>query len=144
MEKILLFIISINGRPGLYQLVQVVRGVIQVERLGEEKPRFVISPQQTVTPLDTVMFASTDGGPAVPLAAVLTALYEQHGPTLPISGRSTPPELRALLGAAVPTCDPEQVPLGMLQKLVSWYPLLAHYLVQTLPAPTLRAVPDVT
>ncbi len=132
MHEVLPFIIAIKGRPGLYQLVKPVGAGVLVERLGERAPRFVIAKQQPVTPLDTVTLPVAGGGVML-LADVLAALYAQHGPQLPVGATAAPAELRALLCAAVPTCDPERVLLGALQKLVSWYPLLADYLVQTQP-----------
>ena len=117
-------ILSITGKPGLYELISQGRGMLIVETIGETKKRFPVHAREKVTSLaDIAMY--TDGD-EVPLYKVLDAMKKnEDGKPVNIDLRTaTGDELRGYLAIVLPDFDRERVHLSDIKKLIQWYNLL--------------------
>ena len=117
-------IIVISGQPGLYKYVaQSVRGVI-VESLIDGRRSNAASASKMMSALaDISVFTEEED---LPLASVLTSMYELTGGKEAISHKEQPETLKAFFAKAVPGYDRERVHVSDMKKIISWYNILVR------------------
>ncbi|MCH5334561.1 MAG: DUF5606 domain-containing protein [Alistipes sp.] len=115
-------ILVISGQPGLYKYVaRSVRGVI-VESLADGKRSNAASASRMMSSLTEISIYTE--GEDVPLANVLTSLYEHASGKETISHKESPETLKALFAEVLPDYDRERVHVSDIRKVVAWYNIL--------------------
>ncbi len=111
-------ILSIAGKPGLYQLVSTGKGALIVEQLGTGKRCPVQGRDRVISLNDVAMY--TDGDDE-PLANVLTSLKEVAGGKEVEIATIEKEGLREFFGKVLPTFDRDRVHISDIRKLLVWY-----------------------
>jgi Domain of unknown function (DUF5606) len=111
-------IISISGKPGLYQLVTQLRNGFIIEDISTNK-KTTISNASQVSLLDNIaMFTTTT---EVPLFEVFQNIAKNNDFKATISHKSSSEELRAFMDVSLPDYDQERVYESDIKKLAQWY-----------------------
>lgn len=117
LEKIL----SISGKPGLYQLKTQTRTGLLAESLADGK-KITVSTRQNVSLLSEIaIYTLTE---EVPLGQVFTKISEKEGGKEAISHKSTRDELEEYFFEVLPDYDEDRVYPSDIKKVVQWYNLL--------------------
>jgi len=117
LEKIL----SISGKPGLYQLKTQTRTGLLAESLSDGK-KITVSTRQNVSLLSEIaIYTLTE---EVPLGQVFTKISEKEGGKETISHKSTRDELEEYFFEVLPDYDEDRVYPSDIKKVVQWYNLL--------------------
>ena len=115
-------ILSISGKPGLYKLVSYGKNMIIVESLSEKKRIPTYTRDKIVSLGDIAIYTY---GEEVPLAKVLTSVYEKHeGKALDAKQYATPDALQTFMAEVLPDYDQERVYNNDIKKIIAWYNLL--------------------
>lgn len=114
-------IISISGKPGLYQIINQTRGGVLAKSLLDGK-KTSIGQTQRVSTLSDISIYLEDGDE--PLANVFRKIYEDNeGAELDVDIKD-PDALRGFLREVLPDHDEDRVYTSDIKKLVKWYNLL--------------------
>ncbi len=116
-------ILAISGMPGLYKYVaRSQRGVI-VESLidGKRLNAAMASKMSALTEIS--MFTENED---VPLATVLTNIYNHTGGKEAVSHKESPEKIQAYMAEILPDYDRERVHLSDMKKLFQWYNILVN------------------
>ena len=114
-------IITISGKPGLYQIVSKSNNGLIVESL-EDKKRFPVFASENVSTFsDISIYTSED---SVPLKEVLKKIHEKEKGGPAIDSNTDPNTLKAYMGEILPNYDKDSVYVSHIKKLVKWYNLL--------------------
>ena len=117
LEKIL----SISGKPGLYQLKTQTRTGLLAESLADGK-KITVSTRQNVSLLSEIaIYTLTE---EVPLGQVFTKISEKEGGKEAISHKSTRDELEEYFFEVLPDYDEDRVYPSDIKKVVQLYNLL--------------------
>jgi len=111
-------ILSIAGKPGLFQMISQSKSGLIVESFtdGRRIPAFS---HERISSLEEIsIFTETDD---VPLKEVFTAIYKKEDGKKTISHKSSANELKELLTSVLPDYDEERVYVSDIKKLVNWY-----------------------
>lgn len=114
-------IITISGKPGLYQIISRSNNGLIAESL-EDKKRFPVFASENVSAFsDISIYTSED---SVPLKDVFKKIHkkEKGGPA--IDSNTDPNTLKAYMGEILPNYDKDSVYVSHIKKLVKWYNLL--------------------
>ncbi len=114
-------ILSIAGKPGLYQIVNQSRGGVVAKSLLDGK-KVSIGQTQRVSTLSDISIYVEDGDE--PLVNILKTIYESNGGTAIEIDLKDADALRNLLREALPEHDEERVYTSDIKKIVKWYNLL--------------------
>ena len=114
-------IISISGKPGLYELVSQTRGGFLVTSLIDGKKQS-ISMQNNVSVLTEIAIYTY--GEEIPLKKVLASIFEKENGAATISHKSSKKELESFLREILPEYDEERVYSSDIKKIIQWYNLL--------------------
>lgn len=114
-------IISISGKPGLYQLVAQLKNGFIIEDITTRK-KVSINNTSQVSLLDNIAMFTTDE--EVPLFDVFKNIAEKNDYQSAISHKSSDAELREFMETALPNYDKSRVYLSDIKKLAQWYNLL--------------------
>ncbi len=115
-------ILSISGKPGLYELVSQGKNMLIVESLKEKKRIPAYSHEKIISLADIAIF--TDEG-EVPLKKVLISIKEkENGAIASLDPKSDNKQLREYFATVLPTFDRERVYPTDIKKIISWYNLL--------------------
>ena len=115
-------ILSISGKPGLYELVSYVKNMIIVQNLSDKKRVPAYTRDKIVSLGDIAIYTY---GEEVPLAKVFTTIYEKNeGKAVDAKQYTTPEALHAFLEGVLPDYDKERVYNNDIKKIISWYNLL--------------------
>lgn len=115
-------IISVSGKPGLYQLVNQGKNMLIVEALGSGK-RMPIYARDKVVSLGDISIYTTEGDE--PLAQVLENVKAKaDGQPVDIKGFADDAAIREYFAEILPAFDNERVYTTDIKKLLSWYNLL--------------------
>jgi len=116
-------ILSISGKPGLYQLVSHGKNMLIIESLADKKRIPAYAKDKVISLGDIAIYTDSS---EVPLHEVLTKLKEKENgekiDTKKIS--SYPDELRAFFAEILPDFDRDRVYPSDIKKLISWYNIL--------------------
>ncbi len=111
-------ILSIAGKPGLYQMISQSKSGLIVESLNDGR-RIPAFSHERISSLEEIsIFTETDD---IPLKDVLTDIYKKENGGKTISHKSSAKELKELLKSVLPDYDEERVYVSDIKKLVNWY-----------------------
>jgi len=117
LEKIL----SISGKPGLYQLKTQTRTGLLAESLADGK-KITVSTRQNVSLLSEIaIYTLTE---EVPLREVFSKISAKEKGGEAISHKSTRDELEEYFFEVLPDYDEDRVYPSDIKKVVQWYNLL--------------------
>lgn len=116
-------ILTISGKPGLYQLLSQGRNMFIVESVDATKKRMPVYNSDKVVMLDDIaIYTDTE---EVPLREVFAKIYEKENAVLSFDIKSaTPEELVEYFESVMPDYDRERVYLTHIKKIYSWYNIL--------------------
>jgi len=114
-------ILSISGKPGLYQVVSQAKNAVIVESLPDKK-RFPAFGNEKISSLEEISIYTT--GEDLPLKELLKTLFGKlEGKPAP-DPKSDPAKLKDFFLEAVPEYDQERVYLSDIKKILNWYNIL--------------------
>lgn len=119
-------ILSIAGKPGLYQLVSRGKNNLIVEALDETRKRMPAFATDRVTSLaDIAMYTDTED---VPLMTILAAMRDkEEGKVCSLNFKKcSSKELRDYFADILPDFDRERVHDSDIRKLFTWYNILIN------------------
>ena len=116
-------ILTISGKPGLYNLLSSARNMVIVEVVDATKKRIPVHNTDQVVMLDDIaIYTDTE---EVPLREVFAKIYEKENGVLPLDLKmATPEELVEYFEGIMPDYDRERVYLTHIKKMFSWYNIL--------------------
>jgi hypothetical protein len=114
-------IISVNGKPGLYQVVSQSKNAIIVESLTDKK-RLAINSTQNVSLLENIAMYTYEED--VPLLTVFKSMYEKTEGKEAISHKESGNKLAAFFAEVLPNYDTERVYSSNIKKVIQWFNLL--------------------
>lgn len=115
-------ILSISGRPGLYQLVSYGKNMLLVETIPAGR-RFPIHSRERVMSLGDISIYTTSED--MPLSKVLENVGKKYD-NKPIDAKAitTPDQLHEFMGGVLENWDDERVHNSDIKKIISWYNIL--------------------
>ena len=117
LEKIL----SISGKPGLYQLKTQTRSGLLAESIVDGK-KISVSSRQNVSLLSEIaIYTLTE---ELPLREVFSKISEKENGGEAISHKSSKDELEEYFFEVLPEYDEDRVYPGDIKKVLQWYNLL--------------------
>lgn len=118
LEKIL----SISGRPGLYQIVTQTRTGAVVESLIDKK-RITVGAHSNISILSEIaIYTLTE---EIPLREVLKKIEEKHnGAPTEVSHKASKDKLEELFFEVLPDYDEDRVYTSDIKKVIQWYNIL--------------------
>jgi len=114
-------IISVTGKPGLYEIIAQSKGGIIVESLIDKK-RFPINAMHNVSVLDNIAIYTYEE--EVPLKLVLKTISEKEEGKESLSHKENNKKLTAYFSEVLPNYDDERVYPSNIKKVLQWYNLL--------------------
>jgi hypothetical protein len=124
-------IASISGMPGLYRIVAPTRNGIIVESLSEKPVRSVAQARNKVSILQEISMYTNDEEHTVPLAEIFDRIRKQYGADIPVTTKSSTPELASFLESVLPDYDQERVYASDMKKLAQWYTIVNQFVPYT-------------
>ena len=127
-------ILTISGKPGLYQLLSQGRNMFIVESIDTAKKRQPVYNSDKVVMLDDIaIYTDTE---EIPLREVFAKILEKENGVLSFDMKmSTPEELVAYFESVMPDYDRERVYLTHIKKIYTWYNILVENGIQDFTAP---------
>lgn len=117
LEKIL----SISGKPGLYQLKSQTRSGLLAESIVDGK-KISVSARQNVSLLSEIaIYTLTE---ELPLSEVFSKISKKENGGEAISHKSSKDELEEYFFEVLPEYDEDRVYPGDIKKVIQWYNLL--------------------
>lgn len=116
-------IISVTGKPGLYEIIAQSKGGIIVESMIDKK-RFPISAMHNVSVLDNIAIYTYEE--EVPLRIVLKSIFEKEEGKEAMSPKESGKKLMAYFSEVLPNYDDERVYASNIKKVLQWYNLLVQ------------------
>lgn len=115
-------ILSISGRPGLYQLISYGKNMLVVETIPAGR-RFPVHSRERVMSLgDISIFTMTED---VPLTQVLENIGKKYdNKVLDAKQYATADQLHEFMNGALENWDSERVRDSDIKKIISWYNIL--------------------
>lgn len=115
-------ILSIGGKPGLFQLVKATRQGVLVESLLDKK-RMPVSQRADVSALSDIAIYTYEE--ELPLGEVYQRLYDKlEGAKAIEAKKASNDELKEFMSDFLPDYDTDRVYTSHLKKLFTWYNLL--------------------
>jgi hypothetical protein len=117
-------ILSISGRPGLYELVSYGKNMLLVEGLTD-KHRFPVHSRERVMSLGDISIYTTSED--MPLSTVLENIGKKYD-NKPIDAKaySAPAQLHEFMAGVLENWDEDRVHNGDIKKIISWYNVLVN------------------
>ncbi len=118
-------ILSISGKPGLFELISQGKNMLIVESLIDHKKLPAYTNEKILSLGDIAMY--TQEG-EVPLAEVFVAMKKkEEGKKVPFDAKKVDSKtLSDYLAAVLPTYDRERVYSSDIKKLITWYNILVE------------------
>ena len=116
-------ILSVSGKPGLYQMVSQGKNMLIIESLTDKKRIPAYARDKVISLGDIAIYTNEKG---VPLYEVLSSVKQkENGQKVSIElSKASPDELRAYLAELLPDFDRERVYPTDIKRLLTWYNLL--------------------
>ena len=114
-------IISVTGKPGLYQVVSQSKNAIIVESLTDKK-RLAVNATQNVSLLENIAIYTYEED--LPLLDVFKEMYAKTEGKEAISHKESSKKLETFFAEVLPNYDDERVYTSNIKKVVQWYNLL--------------------
>ena len=114
-------ILSIAGKPGLYEMVSNTKNGVLVESLLDGK-RFPAFSHERISSLEEIsIFTEIDD---VPLKQIFHSMYNITNQQPALSHKSSAKELVAFFESVLPNYDRDRVYTSDIKKMIQWYNLL--------------------
>ena len=114
-------IISVAGKPGLFQVISQSKNAIIVESLIDKK-RVAVNATQNVSLLENIAIYTYEED--LPLLNVFKAISEKAEGKKAISHKESGNKLQAYFAEVLPNYDDERVYTYNIKKVIQWYNLL--------------------
>ena len=115
-------ILSISGRPGLYQLVSYGKNMLLVDTIPAGH-RFPIHSRERVMSLGDISIFTTSED--VPLSQVLENMGKKYeNKVIDAKAYTTPEKLHEFMGGVLENWDDERVHNSDIKKIIAWYNVL--------------------
>lgn len=114
-------ILSIAGKPGLYQMISNTKNGVLVESLidGKRIPAFS---HERISSLEEIsIFTETDD---VPLKQIFHSIYNISNQQQALSHKSSAKDLVSYFESILPDYDRERVYTSDIKKIIQWYNIL--------------------
>jgi hypothetical protein len=119
-------IISITGKPGLYQVIaRTGKGVI-VESLDDKRTRMPVQNNYQVALLEEITIF-TENEEELTLKTVFNNIEKKDGKTLSVSFNDEPVKIKEYFSEIAPGFDQNRVYISDMKKVLKWYELLASF-----------------
>lgn len=119
LEKIL----SISGKPGLYELSAQTRGGFIAKSIIDQK-KIAVNVRHNVSLLSEIaIYTYTE---EVPLGSIFQKMFEKEDGKEAISAKANKKELETYFSEILPDYDVERVYQSDIKKIVQWYNLLIN------------------
>lgn len=115
-------ILSVSGKPGLFQLVSQGKNMYIVESLVDNKRLPVYTSDKVISIGDIAVYTETE---EIPLATVFDNIkIKENGAAVNYQPNIQPSELRAYFEEILPDYDKERVYPSDMKKILGWYNIL--------------------
>lgn len=114
-------IISVTGKPGLFQVVSQSKNAIIVESLTDKK-RLAINATQNVSMLENIAIYTYEED--MPLLEVFKAMATKTEGKEAISHKESGKKLASFFEEVLPNYDAERVYSSNIKKVIQWFNLL--------------------
>lgn len=116
-------IISVAGKPGLFQILTQTRTGVLAQSLIDGK-KITVSARENVSLLSEIaIYTLTE---EMPLGQVFQKIFDQLSGTAALSHKSAKDELEAFFFEVLPEYDEDRVYASDIKKVVQWYNLLVE------------------
>jgi hypothetical protein len=116
-------IISVTGKPGLFQVVSQSKNAIIVESLLDQK-RLAVNATQNVSLLENIAIYTYEE--EVPLLTVFKTMFEKSEGKEAISHKESGKKLTGYFSEILPDYDDERVYTSNIKKVIQWFNLLVN------------------
>ena len=116
-------IISVTGKPGLYQVISQSKNAIIAEAILDKK-RLAINATQNVSLLENIAIYTYEED--LPLFEVFKAIAKKNEGKAALSHKESEKKLAAFFLEAVPNYDEDRVYASNIKKVIQWYNLLVQ------------------
>jgi hypothetical protein len=117
-------ILSISGKPGLYETLAQTKNGLVVASLTDGK-KFTAFSHEKISSMEEISIYTTDEDR--PLKEILKAIFEKQNGEKALSHKSSATELKAFFKEMVPDYDEENVYVSDIKKVVNWYNTLVEH-----------------
>ncbi|WP_397447069.1 DUF5606 domain-containing protein [Polaribacter sp. R77954] len=114
-------IISVSGKPGLFQVISQSKNAIIVESLVDNK-RLAVNSTQNVSLLENIAIYTYEED--MPLLNVFKAMSEKTAGAKALSHKESGKKLAAFFAEVLPNYDDERVYTSNIKKVIQWFNLL--------------------
>jgi len=116
-------IISIAGKPGLFQVISQTKTGFIVESLTDKK-RFPIPSTNNVSLLENIAIYTYEE--EVPLLSVFKSMYEKQEGKVTMSHKESGNKLAGYFAEVLPDYDVDRVYTSNIKKVIQWYNLIVE------------------
>jgi ribosome recycling factor len=116
-------IISVTGKPGLFQVVSQSKNSIIVESLTDKK-RLAINTTQNVSLLENIAIYTYEED--IPLLNIFKSMFKKTEGKEAISHKESGKKLAAFFAEVLPNYDDERVYTSNIKKVIQWFNLLVN------------------
>ena len=114
-------IISVSGKPGLFQVISQSKNAVIAESLVEKK-RLAINTTQNVSLLENIAIYTYEED--MPLLDVFTSIFKKTEEKEALSHKESSKKLTAFFTEVIPNYDDERVYASNIKKVIQWYNIL--------------------
>ena len=111
-------IISVTGKPGLFQVISQSKNAVIAESLIDHK-RVAINATQNVSLLENIAIYTYEED--VPLLEVFTSMFEKTAGKEALSHKESSKNLTAFFAEVLPGYDEERVYASNIKKVIQWF-----------------------
>ena len=120
----LIKILSISGRPGLYQLVSYGKNMLLVDTIPAGH-RFPVHSRERVMSLGDISIFTTSED--IPLSQIFENIGKKFdNKAIDIKAYSTPDQLHEFMGSVLENWDEDRVHNSDIKKIIAWYNILVE------------------
>lgn len=114
-------IVSIAGKPGIFEIKSQTKGGIIVESL-QDKKRFPVNSLQSISALSDIAIYTYEE--EIPLREVLHNMFKKENGAAALDHTSDAKKLKEYFAEVLPNYDEERVYTSNIKKVVQWYNIL--------------------
>lgn len=114
-------IVSIAGKPGIFEIKSQTKGGVIVESL-QDKKRFPVNSLTSISALSDIAIYTLEE--EVPLKKVLLNMYQKENGASALNHASDAKLLKEYFSEVLPNYDAERVYTSNIKKVVQWYNIL--------------------
>lgn len=117
-------ILSVSGKPGLYQLISSAKNMVIVESLVDKKKMPIHARDKVVSLGDISIYTETDDAPLKDI--LISIKQKENGEKASISTSAKPEELKKYFKEVLPDFDRDRVYPTDIKKIINWYNILVN------------------